>query len=117
MLKLILTCFIGIVVLTREACARDNRHYILSNGTKLCRDFVAAPEPVQEAYAAWALGFVSGLNAMDETDLRLTGEGWRQEGVLVWLKNYCSENLLARLVEAAAKLRGEIAIQQGLLRR
>ena len=51
------------VMLTGGANAEPVR--VLPYGTNPCGDFVAASHDEQVAYAAWALGFISGLNWRD----------------------------------------------------
>ena len=61
------------------------------------------------------MGFISGENVMDESDMRFTGNGWTPDSVMAWLQNYCSQNPLAAFVGAAGELRGQLAKQEGFL--
>ena len=88
---------------------------ILSSGSQPCGDFVAAPWGEQQLFSAWSLGYISGQNSMDAGAMRYTGRGWTVDSVILWLKNYCSQHPLALFVDAAEKLRQELAAQEGLL--
>lgn len=86
---------------------------VLSNGSQPCGEFVASGQG-QELYGAWALGFITGQNFMDVSDMRLTGRGWTRDSIMLWLRNYCSQHPLTPFVNAAAQLRQELAAQEGL---
>jgi hypothetical protein len=88
---------------------------VLSSGSQPCGDFVAESGQGQELFVSWALGFITGQNFMDVSDMRLTGRGWTHDSVILWLRNYCSQHPLAPFVEAAAQLRQELAAQEGLV--
>jgi hypothetical protein len=50
----------------------------------------------------------------DQSDARLTGSKYTPDSFLLWLKNYCTQKPLAVFVEAASKLREELAVNEGL---
>jgi hypothetical protein len=112
-MRRILAGIVLAVMMTGGAVAEPGE--VLSGGGQPCGDFVAESAQGQELYGAWALGFISGQNLMDVSDMRLTGKGWTHDSVMLWLKNYCSQHPLALFVEAAEQLRHELAAQEGLL--
>jgi len=110
--KILTVMLVLLVASVIEADALQGR--ILSFGTNACEDFVAAPEQSQQMYLSWAVGFISGANMFDQSDARLTGSKYTPGSFLLWLKNYCTQKPLAVFVEAASKLREELAVNEGL---
>ena len=110
-MRRILASFFFAGLMTGSAVAGQG---VLSSGIKPCGDFATEREN-QNVYLAWALGYISGENSMDTGSMRNVGSQWTVGSVTVWLQNYCSQHPLTPFVQAADKLREELAAQEGLL--
>ena len=79
-MRRILAGFVLTSMLTGGAAAEPAD--VLSSGSQPCGDFVAESGQGQELFVSCALGFITGQNFMDVSDMRLTGRGWTHDSVI-----------------------------------
>jgi len=85
-------------------------------GTRSCGQIIADLEKdefLTSMYQSWIAGFLGGLNAGPRLGDDVGIDVSDYEGHWLWIRNYCAENPLNQVWEAAWLLFRELAVRQG----
>ena len=114
-----------VVALAVPAMAQKGVFFALGDGMRGCGEFIksveaerkerpanARPNAVYNIYyssfISFADGFLSGANFTDAANSRI-GQGTDEDGMMLWLENYCRKNPLATYIGAVIALRKDLA--------
>lgn len=114
MLRTLRILTVAITVITASEVAAAERIALAGVGSVSCGKMIAhvSDHDLKSVYVGWMQGFMSSINWFRVMDANVNLSD--NEGQWLWLKNYCNEKPLERVVVAVLLLYEKLATAQGM---